>query len=139
MSDDTYNSQNPEPPPKLVTKKTHNKIQCGSESSQATVQATQNAKPWMLSKHSGFDAKAHEHADNYCQSSNRNKNEAKNHSSLTSRAQAQPPEGRASNGMMMFKFHVAVKTEGAVAVACSELLDHSVWPNPTKNEMARNE
>jgi hypothetical protein len=41
---------------------------------------------------------------------------------LTSRAQAQPPEGQASNGMMMFKFHVPVKTERAVAVACSELL-----------------
>jgi len=26
--------------------------------------------------------------------------------------------------MMMFKFHIPVKTERAVAVACSDLLDH---------------
>ena len=41
---------------------------------------------------------------------------------LTSTAQAQPPGGQASNGMMMSKFHFPVKTEGAVAVGASAVL-----------------
>jgi len=35
--------------------------------------------------------------------------------------------GQASNGMMVFKFHIPVKTERAVAVACSALVRHRVW------------
>jgi hypothetical protein len=34
--------------------------------------------------------------------------------------------GGLSNGMMIFKFHVSVKTEGTVAVGWSDLLGHVV-------------
>jgi hypothetical protein len=41
---------------------------------------------------------------------------------LTTQVQPQPPAAGASLGIMMFKFHVSVKTGGAVAVACSDLI-----------------
>ena len=34
--------------------------------------------------------------------------------------------GHASNGIMIIKFHVSVKTEGAVAVSCSDLLGFAI-------------
>ena len=43
---------------------------------------------------------------------------------LTSKAQPQPPATRHTLGMMLFKFHLLVETEGAVAGGCSDLLGH---------------
>src|ERR1039458_9708964 len=45
---------------------------------------------------------------------------------LTSRPQPQPLAAGLALGMMIFKFHISVKTEGAVAVGCSDLLGHTV-------------